>query len=72
MIGKILGALAGRKIDRRDGGSGITGALIGAAVAGLARRAAMPIGLAMGGGYLAKKMIDKRREDKRLADSIIR
>jgi hypothetical protein len=71
MIGKILGALAGREIDRRDGGSGITGALIGAAAAGLARRAFVPVGLAVGGGFLAKKLIDKRREDRRLADSII-
>ena len=61
MIGKLLGALAGRRLDRRDGGSGITGALIGAAAAGLARRAIVPVGLAVGSGYLARKLIERRR-----------
>ena len=60
MIGKLLGALVGREIDRRDGQGGVKGAVIGAAAAGALRRAG-PLGLAIGGAYVAKKMLDRRR-----------
>lgn len=60
MIGKIIGALIGRNIDRRDGDSGAKGALIGAAAPGLIKRLGS-IGLILGGAYLAKKLIDGRR-----------
>jgi hypothetical protein len=60
MIGKIIGALVGREIDRRDGDSGIKGALIGAASAGALRRLG-PAGLLLGGAWVAKKAYDRRK-----------
>ena len=60
MIGKIIGALVGREIDRRDGAGGVKGAVIGAAAAGALRRLG-PIGLVLGGAYVAKKALDRRR-----------
>ena len=64
MIGKIIGALVGREIDQRDGSGGFKGALIGAGAAGLLRRMG-PLGLILGGGYVAKKAYDRRRQAKR-------
>ena len=64
MIGKIIGALVGREIDRRDGQGGVKGAVIGAAAAGGLRRLG-PLGLLLGGGYVAKKAYDRRKERKR-------
>lgn len=61
MVGKIIGALVGREIDRRDGKGGLKGAVIGAAAAGGLRRLG-PLGLALGGLYVAKKMRDRRRD----------
>ena len=60
MIGKIIGALVGREIDRRDGSGGAKGALMGAAAAGAMRRLG-PLGLGLGGAYVAKKALDRRR-----------
>lgn len=60
MIGKIIGALVGREIDRRDGQGGTKGALIGMMAAGGLRRMG-PLGLILGGGYVAKKAYDRRR-----------
>ena len=60
MLGKLLGAYIGSRIDQRDGEGGVKGAVIGAAAAGLIRRAA-PIGLAIGGLVVAKKLIDRAR-----------
>ena len=60
MIGKIVGALVGREIDRRDGDSGTKGAVIGAMAAGGLRRLG-PLGLLLGGAYVAKKALDRRR-----------
>ena len=63
MIRTILGALVGREIDRRDGSGGMGGALIGA----VASRAVMrmgPLGMALGGAYVAKKAWDRRRVAK--------
>lgn len=60
MIGKILGAFVGSKVSQRYGNGG-RGLLIGALAPVIARRAFGPLGLAVGGGYLAKKMYDKRR-----------
>ena len=60
MIGKIIGALVGREIDRRDGDSGVKGAVIGAFAAGALRRLG-PLGLLLGGAYVAKKVIDRRK-----------
>ncbi|MCP3736014.1 hypothetical protein M9979_14160 [Sphingomonas sp. RP10(2022)] len=61
MIGRIIGALVGREIDRRDGQGGIKGAAIGALSVGALRRMG-PLGLLLGGGYVAKKAYDRRRE----------
>lgn len=63
MIGKLLGAFIGRRIDRSDGKGGMKGALMGAAAAGIVRRAG-PLGLLLGGGWLAMKHFDKRRADR--------
>lgn len=61
MIRNIIGALVGREIDRRDGSGGLKGAAIGAlAMGGLARLG--PLGLVIGGAYVAKKVLDRRRE----------
>jgi hypothetical protein len=60
MIGKLIGALVGRQIDRRDGQGGMKGALIGAVAAGALRRLG-PLGLLAGGAYVAKKAMDRRR-----------
>lgn len=57
MLGKILGAMAGRKLAARN--SGAKGALIGAAVPIIARRGLGPLGLALGAGWLAKKAYDR-------------
>lgn len=63
MIGKIIGAVAGKKIAERYG-NGAKGAMIGAAAPFLLRRAFGPLGLAVGGGYLAKKYYDSRKARK--------
>lgn len=60
MIGKVIGALVGRELDRRDGSGGIKGAALGALVAGGMRRMG-PLGVLLGGGYVAKKALDRRR-----------
>lgn len=64
MIGKVIGALVGREIDRRSGSSGLKGAAIGAIAMGGLRRLG-PLGLAIGGAYVAKKALDRRRAAKR-------
>ena len=60
MIGKIIGALDGGAIDRRDGDSGINGAAIGAVTDGAVRPLA-PVALLLGGAYVAKKLVDQAR-----------
>jgi hypothetical protein len=60
MIGKIIGALVGREIDRRDGKGGVKGAVLGAAAVGALRRLG-PLGIALGGAYVAKKALDRRK-----------
>ncbi len=63
MFGKIVGALIGREIDRRDGSGGAKGAILGMAAVGAMRRLG-PLGLLLGGGYVAKKAYDRRRTSK--------
>ncbi len=65
MIGKIIGALVGREIDRRDGQGGMKGAALGW-VAGSAMRRMGPLGLALGGAYVAKKALDRRRNRRQV------
>jgi hypothetical protein len=60
MIGKIIGAAVGKRVAGRYG-SGARGMMVGALVPFIARRAFGPLGLAIGGGYLAKKYYDGRK-----------
>lgn len=60
MIGRVIGALVGHEIDRRDGSGGAKGAAIGFIAAGALKRLG-PIGLALGGAYVAKKAYDRRK-----------
>ena len=51
MIGKLIGAAVGRRVAGRYNGG--TGLLVGALAPALARRAFGPLGLAVGGAYVA-------------------
>jgi hypothetical protein len=62
MLGKILGAIAGRRLAGRN--SKASGALIGAAVPVIARRGLGPLGIALAAGWGAKKLIDYSRGRK--------
>ena len=64
MIGRVIGALVGRELDRRDGSGGLKGAALGAVAAGALRRMG-PFGMVLGGAYVAKKALDRRREVRR-------
>ncbi len=68
MLAKILGALAGEKIAGRN--SRLTGALVGAAIPAIARRGLGPLGLALGAGWAAKKIIDRRRARRPVAPTL--
>ena len=59
MIGKVIGALVGGELGKRHG-EGAKGALIGALAMGAMRRMG-PLGFALGGAYVAKKALDRRR-----------
>jgi hypothetical protein len=70
MIGKIIGALVGREMDRRrDGSGGLKGMAMGALVAGGLRRMG-PLGMLLGSGYVAKKAYDRRRTDRTMRSPI--
>ena len=58
MFGKLAGAYVGSRLARRNNGG--TGLLIGALAPALARRAFGPLGLAVGGAWVAKKLWDRR------------
>ena len=64
MFGRIIGALVGREIDRRDGSGGLKGAVIGSVAMGALRRMG-PLGMVLGGAYVAKKALDRRRDARR-------
>jgi hypothetical protein len=59
MFGKLAGAFIGEKIAGRN--RGLRGALVGAGVAAVARRGFGPLALALGAGWAAKKVWDKRQ-----------
>ena len=64
MLGKILGAVAGKRIARHAPGiSGPGGALLGAGLMSVARRMG-PLGLIVGlaGGYAIKRRMEKQDE----------
>lgn len=67
MIGKIAGAVIGNKLASRYG-SGTRGAIAGAIVPMVMRRAFGPLGLALAGGYAAKKLYDAQKNKRRPAD----
>ena len=58
MFGKLAGAFIGRRIAGRN--SGAKGALLGYGAAALARRGLGPLGLAIGLGWGAKKLMERR------------
>lgn len=64
MIRGILGSLIGAEIDRRNGDSGFKGAALGM-IAGRVLTRMGPLGLALGGAYVAKKAYDRHRESRR-------
>jgi hypothetical protein len=59
MLGKILGAIAGRKLAGRN--SKLKGALVGAAVPAIAKRGLGTLALVAAAGWGVKKLIDRRR-----------
>jgi hypothetical protein len=67
MIGRVIGALVGREMDRRDGSGGLKGAAFGAIAAGALRRMG-PLGMVLGGAYVAKKALDRRRGTRRIRE----
>lgn len=60
MLRTIIGALVGSELERREGGEGIKGALLGAVMTRAVTRMG-PIGLALGGAYVAKKAYDRHK-----------
>ena len=62
MLGKLAGAFIGNKIAGRQ--SGAKGALMGFGLAAIARRGLGPLGLALGAGWAAKKLYEKRQADR--------
>jgi hypothetical protein len=62
MIGKIIGAIAGKKVgDHVRGMSGTTGAVLGAAAPFVLRRLSLPAMLALAaGGYAYKRYQDQQ------------
>ena len=71
MIGKVIGALVGREMDRRDGSGGMKGMAMGALIGGGLRRMG-PLGMILGGGYVAKKAYDRRKALRRVPAAPIR
>ncbi len=64
MIGKIVGALVGAEMQRKRNESPVKGAVVGAVAMGAMRRLG-PLGLLLGGAYVAKKALDRRRDGQR-------
>lgn len=59
MFGRLAGAFLGRRLAGSN--SGVKGAALGYGVAALARRGLGPLGLALGLGWGAKKLYDRRK-----------
>ena len=65
MFAKLIGAEIGRKLAaRHEGGKG---ALIGFLAPAIAKRAMGPLGLALAGGWVAKKLWDRRKARRQAA-----
>lgn len=65
MFGKIVGAAIGNRIARNHEGG--KGALIGMLVPVVGKRLFGPLGLVLGGAYVAKKVWDRRQASRRPA-----
>jgi hypothetical protein len=63
MIGKLIGAAIGRRVAGRY--EGTQGAILGALTPIILKRAFGPVGLAVGGAYLAKRYYDSRKRRSR-------
>ncbi|WP_341711044.1 hypothetical protein [Erythrobacter sp.] len=63
MFGKIIGAVAGKKLANQTSKiGGASGAAIGVVAASVLRRVSLPAMVALGaGGYLVKKYADRRK-----------
>jgi hypothetical protein len=62
MFGKLIGAAVGRRIaGRNNGGAGL---LLGALAPAIGRRLMGPLGLAVGGAWVAKKVWDSRNRSR--------
>jgi hypothetical protein len=59
MLGKLAGAFLGRRLAGRN--AGVKGAALGYGAAALARRGLGPLGLALGIGWGAKKLYERRQ-----------
>lgn len=70
MIGKLIGAAVGKRMAGRYGGT--KGMLAGAAAPWLLSRLFTPLGLALAGGYAAKKYYDSRKERRRDPDDYVK
>jgi uncharacterized protein (DUF697 family) len=61
MIGKVVGALFGAEMQRKRGESGMKGAAVGVLATAALRRMG-PLGMLIGGAYVAKKAYDRHRD----------
>ena len=62
MLRQLIGASIGRRLAGRH--DGVKGAMIGAALPWLVRRAFTPLGMLAIGAYGAKKLYDRRRAQR--------
>lgn len=63
MVRNIITAVAGKKVAEKLGG-GAMGAAAATALPFIAKRGLGPLGLALGAGWVAKKIYDKRQRAK--------
>jgi hypothetical protein len=63
MIGRIVAAEVGRRVAGPR--NGLKGAVIGAVAPWVVRRAFTPLGLAVGGALVAKRLYDRRKQRER-------
>lgn len=63
MVRSIITAVAGKRVAEKLGG-GTLGAAAATALPFIAKRGLGPLGLALGAGWVAKKLYDKRQARK--------
>ena len=63
MIGRVVGALFGAEMQRQRGQNGLKGAAMGVVATSVLRRMG-PLGMLIGGAYVAKKALDRRRQGR--------